>query len=92
MNSNHSLPAAGNDYFAANHTNRSRFPTGFLPARYLRERYRVSDMTIWRWLRDEEMNFPKPVYFGRFRYWRIADIEAWEEVQAERGGRHDGAV
>lgn len=55
--------------------------TGFLPARKVLDRYGVSDMTIWRWLRDEKMNFPKPVYLGRFRYWRISEIEAWEIAQ-----------
>lgn len=58
---------------------------GFLPARHVRERYRVSDMTLWRWLRDEKMGFPQPVYLGRFRYWRLADIEAWEAEQEARG-------
>lgn len=56
----------------------------FLPARLVWERYGVTSMTLWRWLRDEEMRFPRPVYLGRFRYWRVADLEAWETAQAER--------
>lgn len=58
--------------------------TEFLPARHVRERYKVSDMTIWRWLRDEQMAFPQPLYLGRQRYWRIADIESWEAAQAAK--------
>jgi predicted DNA-binding transcriptional regulator AlpA len=35
----------------------------------------VSDMTIWRWLQSED--FPKPIYIGRRRYWREADVIDW---------------
>jgi predicted DNA-binding transcriptional regulator AlpA len=43
----------------------------FLPARRVWERYGVTDMTLWRWIHDGQLNFPKPVYFGRYRYWRL---------------------
>jgi predicted DNA-binding transcriptional regulator AlpA len=56
----------------------------FFPARRVWERYGVTSMTLWRWIRDPEMNFPRPVYLGRFRYWRIAELEAWEAEQAQR--------
>jgi predicted DNA-binding transcriptional regulator AlpA len=39
----------------------------------------VSDMTLWRWLNDTEMAFPKPIYIGRRRYWKEADVIAWLE-------------
>ena len=42
-------------------------------------------MTLSRWLRDPEMSFPKPSVLGRFRYWRIAELEAWEAAQTKRG-------
>lgn len=51
--------------------------TIFLNARMLRERYGVSHMWIARRLRDDP-TFPAPVYFGRLRYWRVDEIEAWE--------------
>ena len=35
----------------------------------------VSDMTIWRWLK--ERNFPKPTYIGTRRYWREGEILDW---------------
>jgi predicted DNA-binding transcriptional regulator AlpA len=54
----------------------------YIPARYLRERYRVSDMTIWRWLRDENLGFPKPTLINRRRYWILADLEDWEAMRA----------
>ncbi len=37
----------------------------------------VSDMTLWRWLHDEELKFPKPVVISRRRYWRLAELRAW---------------
>lgn len=42
----------------------------------------VSDMTLWRWLNDPELHFPKPIYIARRRYWREADVIAWLEAQA----------
>jgi predicted DNA-binding transcriptional regulator AlpA len=55
-----------------------------LPRRELRERIPVSDMTIWRWVRDGV--FPKPVSINRRNYWRTEDIEAWlAERSASRG-------
>ncbi len=61
----------------------------FLPARAVWERYGVSQMSLWRWLRDPDLSFPKPVYLGRYRYWRIAELEAWEALKA--GEREDAA-
>ena len=37
----------------------------------------VSDMTVFRWLRDERANFPRPVYVNRRRYWRADEIRDW---------------
>jgi len=56
----------------------------FLTARQTWERYGVTQMTLWRWLRNEAMNFPQPVYFGRFRYFRLSELEAWEQNQPRR--------
>ena len=40
----------------------------------------ISDMSLWRWLNDPEYDFPKPIYIGRRRYWREADVIAWLEA------------
>ena len=42
-----------------------------------RERY-----SLYRWLRDAELNFPKPIYIGRYRYWRLADLLAFEQSRS----------
>lgn len=56
-------------------------------AKDLREIFgNVSDMTIWRWLDDKEMGFPRPIYINQRRFWRIADIDQFIARQAELGG------
>lgn len=37
----------------------------------------ISDMTLWRWLNDKALKFPSPIYIGRRRYWREADVLTW---------------
>lgn len=55
-----------------------------ITARTLRQRFGgVSEMTIWRWARDEALAFPAPIKIRKQRYWRIADIQAFEARQAE---------
>lgn len=54
----------------------------FLPARRVWERYGVTAMTLHRWLADDRMGLPKPTYLGRFRYWKLAELEAWERSRA----------
>lgn len=41
----------------------------------------VSDMSLHRWLNNPEMNFPKPIYIGRRRYWREAEIVQWLDAR-----------
>jgi len=45
----------------------------------------VSDMTLWRWLKDPALNFPKPIYISKRRYWRFEEVLAWMESQSEVG-------
>lgn len=50
-----------------------------IPISKVRSLCGVTDMTIWRWLRNDKMKFPKPIYIGNRRYWRLADIIMWLE-------------
>ena len=34
-------------------------------------------MTLWRWLQDESLGFPKPTKIRQRRYWDADDIEAF---------------
>jgi predicted DNA-binding transcriptional regulator AlpA len=56
----------------------------YLPARLVWERYNISAMTLWRWIEDDAMTFPRPVYFGRLRFFKIAELEAWELDRARK--------
>lgn len=53
-----------------------------LPAKQVRQRFGVSDMSIYRWLRDEKLHFPKPIIINRRRYWALDEIVAWERSRS----------
>ncbi len=57
----------------------------YLPARLVAARYAVTIRSIERWTDDDRRGFPAPVYLGRMRFWRVADLEAWEAQRAEAG-------
>jgi len=54
-----------------------------LPGRKVRERYGVTDMSIWRWRRNPALAFPKPIIINGRCYWRLEELEAWEATRAE---------
>jgi hypothetical protein len=52
-----------------------------ITAGQVRERFGgVSDMWLHRRLHDNS-GFPLPIYIGRLRFWRVAELRAWEEKQ-----------
>ncbi len=52
-------------------------------AKQVRERYGgISDMTLWRWLRDPNLQFPKPIVINGRRYWRWDKLDAFDDAQA----------
>ncbi|TXN00565.1 transcriptional regulator [Methylobacterium sp. WL64] len=60
-------------------------PSIYLTSRQVRERYgNCSDMMIWRWLKDERLGFPRPLMICSRRYWKEADLQAFEARQAEK--------
>ena len=51
----------------------------FLTSRQARRRYGgISDMTLWRWLRDKKMGFPKPRYINNRRYWDEDNLDEYD--------------
>ena len=65
----------------------------WLPGPQVATRYGRSNMTIHRWLNDPELNFPRPTYLGRYRYWRIDQLERGEAEQARKpNGRYSRAA
>jgi predicted DNA-binding transcriptional regulator AlpA len=55
----------------------------YLKTAQVRQRYGdCSHMWIVR--RQADAAFPPPVYFGRRRFWRVADLETWDAEQIKR--------
>jgi predicted DNA-binding transcriptional regulator AlpA len=55
----------------------------YLTAGQVRVRY-GSCSHMWLIRRMQDSAFPAPTYFGRLRFWRLSDLEAWEREQAAK--------
>ena len=55
----------------------------FYTAPDLLRRYSISNVTLWRWLRDPQLGFPNPTVINRRRYFRRAEISAWETRRSQ---------
>jgi predicted DNA-binding transcriptional regulator AlpA len=63
----------------------------YLKTAQVRQRYGdASHMWIERRLASDK-TFPRPVFFGRMRYWKLSDLERWEAAQAKRSGKSKAA-
>jgi predicted DNA-binding transcriptional regulator AlpA len=49
-------------------------------------RYGVSSMTLWRWDRDLELGFPKPIRIRGRKYRDVGELDAFD---SERKGGAD---
>lgn len=57
----------------------------YLRAAAVRARYGdISDMTLWRWLNSPKSTFPRPIYFGRHRFWGVEDLDVYDRACAAR--------
>lgn len=54
----------------------------YLSAPQVQKRYGITDMTLWRWLRNSDLSFPRPIVINRRRYFVEADLIAWERARA----------
>ena len=61
--------------------------TRLIPDSKVRERYGISGMTLYRWDRDDSLNFPKPVRIRGRKYRDEAQLDAFDTSMAERGAR-----
>ena len=52
----------------------------YLSAPQVLSRYSISDMSLYRWLKDPRKAFPKPYYIGRFRFWKVSELGLWESA------------
>ena len=61
-------------------------PRRFLTGPQVCSRYSITDMSLWRWLKDPTIGFPQPTMRVKDRrYWLEADLIAWERTQLPRG-------
>jgi hypothetical protein len=60
-----------------------------LTARQVRARYGdICEMTLFRWVHDGRLGFPRPRYINQRRYWRLSELVAWEQTRgAHRADR-----
>ena len=54
----------------------------FLTGPQVQRRYQKSHVSIWRWVEDSELGFPKPIKIRRLNYFRLSELEEWESAQA----------
>lgn len=53
-----------------------------LPAKQVCQRYGgISPMTLWRWLNDPSLAFPRPIYIRGKRYFDLAELDEFDERQ-----------
>ena len=65
--------------FKATHGRDVSDPT-FLTGPQVAQRYQKSHVTIWRWTRDPDLGFPKPIQINRHNFWRLAELQEWEDA------------
>ena len=53
--------------------------TLFRTSREVRERYKISRSSLYRWQANPEIGFPKPIKIGHRTLWRESDLVALDE-------------
>lgn len=43
----------------------------------------ISDMTLHRWLHNDDLRFPRPIYIGSRRFWKTAEVIDWLDGRKE---------
>ena len=52
----------------------------------------ISSQTLWRFVNDPDLEFPKPLYICGVRYWVSGDIDAFVKRQRARIAERDEAI
>lgn len=45
------------------------------------KRFSISQMSLWRWIGDEKLQFPRPLRIRNRRFFRLDEIQAFEARQ-----------
>ena len=63
-------------------------PSNLIPANSVRKDiFGISDMTLHRWMKNPDLNFPKPIVINKRNYWRPEDLAAFQERQSKADGK-----
>jgi predicted DNA-binding transcriptional regulator AlpA len=65
-------------------------PKRLIPDSLVLQRYGISAMTLWRWDRDPDLNFPKPKRIRKRKYRDEEELDAFDA--ALRNSRADEAA
>jgi len=64
---------------------KDRVPMGYMTAKSVMAEFGgICDMTLSRWLADDRLDFPRPIYIKRRRYFSHDEIEAFKQRSASR--------
>ena len=55
-----------------------------LPAPVVWDRFGKTSKTLDRWVKDDRLGFPRPIYIRDRRYFREAELIEWELAQASK--------
>lgn len=56
----------------------------FLSSAQLMKRYGISEMTLYRWQKDEKLAFPRPMVVNKRKFFSEDEITAWERERAAK--------
>lgn len=55
----------------------------FLTRPQVKQRYQISEMTLWRWENSETLEFPRPIVVNRRKFFREEDLTNWERTRVK---------
>lgn len=54
----------------------------YMTSAQVRDRFKISDATLYRWERDEALSFPKPFQAKRRKLYDEAKLNEWERKRS----------
>lgn len=54
----------------------------YMTSAQVRDRFKISDATLFRWTRDKELGFPQPIKVKRRKLFDVAKLSEWERKRS----------
>ncbi|KSV90945.1 hypothetical protein N181_09760 [Sinorhizobium fredii USDA 205] len=54
----------------------------YLTTSQVLQRYSISEMSLWRWQKNESLGFPRPMIVNKRKFFKEEDLVAWERERA----------